>query len=410
MKVCSSTLANGMRVVCHHNPMTAMAAVNILYDVGARDENPELTGIAHLFEHLMFAGSENIRDFDAAMERAGATTNAWTSNDFTDFYCSIPAGNIETALWAESDRMLSLSLNGESLKAQKDVVTEEFYQTTLTPPYGDIMDEFRKLAYKVHPYRWNVIGMTPDHIAKATLADIRDFFGTHYGPDNAILSIAGPTPPETVFGLARKWFGDIPPRNRKPRCLPQEPVQTAPREAAVYRDIPAPHITIGFHTGGYKSQQSQAADLLTDILAYGHSSRAYRNMMLGTDLFADFDITILGSEDPGLLMFNARLRDNAPGNVDRALRKIDTFIDELLDGGVTEYELRRAQNQFESNLIFSNVSNPAKARNMAMDTFHGESTESKLQTVLGFTPEMINSAAAEIMKESNKSTLLYLPK
>lgn len=410
MKTESRTLSNGLRVICHHSPQTAVSAVDILYDVGARDESPELTGIAHLFEHLMFAGSENIPGFDAEMDRAGASTNAWTSSDFTNFYCTFPAGNLEAVFRAESDRMLSLSFSQKSLDAQKGVVTEEFHQTVLARPYGDLMGIVRDTAYKVHPYKWDVIGITPEHIAAATLDDIRGFFFTHYSPDNAVLSFAGPTPPETVFRLAEKWFGDIPRRNRPPRTLPEEPAQTEAREKEVRRNVPTAHITVAWHTDSYASRGQLAADLLTDILAQGHSSRAYRRMMLGTDLFADFDTSITGSEDPGLLLLNARLRDNGAASVSAALREIDSFINSIVTEGVTDRELQRAKNQFKSNLVFGNVSNQAKAMNIALNHFHGETYESRSENVMNMTADFINSTARRIFTPANRSTILYLPK
>lgn len=410
MEIHTHTLQNGLRIVCHHNPITAMAAVNILYDVGARDESPEQTGMAHLLEHLMFSGSRNVPDFDAEMERAGASTNAWTSNDFTNFYCTVPAGNIEVAFRAESDRMMGPDITERALATQKDVVTEEFRQTTLTPPYGDLMSVFRGLAYKVHPYRWSVIGLTPRHIADATLGSVRSFFRTHYGPDTAVLSVAGPTPPDRIFALAEKWFGDIPPVSRPRRVLPQEPEQTAPVTETVYRDIPVGHIITGYHIGGYLSRESKGADFLTDILAQGHSSRSYRRMILGSDLFADFDTSITASEDPGLLMVSARLSGNAPGVVDAALRKIDTFIAEILSEGISANELQRVRNQFDSKLVFSNVSNPAIASNNALNLFHGETRESLVRQYGSFTAPELEDLAHKILTENNKTTLLYLPR
>ena len=410
MRTESRKLENGLRIICHHSPSTAMAAVNVLYDVGARDESPELTGIAHLFEHLMFSGSENVEDFDGEMYLAGAETNAWTTSDFTNFYCTVPAGNLETVFRCESDRMLSLAFSQRSLDVQKGVVIEEFHQSTLDAPYGDLMSVVRSAAYRVHPYRWDVIGVDPGHIERATLDDIRQFFFTHYGPDNAILSVAGPTDPETVFRLAEKWFGDIPPRNRPARNLPQEPEQQSPVETTVYRNVPAAHITVAWHTEGFLSPQVAAADLLTDILAQGHSSRAYRRMLLGKDLFARFDTSITASEDPGLLLLNARLRENSAAAIDAALREIDSFIEEVVNDGVTPHELQRAKNQFESNQIYDNVSNRAKAQNMAMNHFHCQTYEPRAQNVNNMTVDFINGAARRIFRPDNRSTVLYLPK
>ena len=403
------TLSNGLRVAAVHTPRTAVAAVNLLYDVGARDESPRLTGLAHLFEHLMFGGSENIADFDAEMERAGATTNAWTSNDFTNFYDLVPVQNLEIALRAEADRMMAMTLTEEALETQKKVVIEEFKQTTLTLPYGTLMQEFRKEAFRRHPYRWETIGRTPAHIEKVTLDEAKEFFFRHYAPANAILTVAGATPPDEVFRMAEKWFGNIQPSGRKPRNLPQEGVQRKPRVKPVYAAGPAPHILIGYQMGGYGSEYYRSADLLTDILSLGASSRTVRELMLGTGLFSKIDSSIMGSEDPGMLLFSARLVGSDAASVGHALNVMESFMENVADKGVTHRETLRAKNQFESSQVFNTVSNQAKAFATAIDIFHGQTPQGKLEEVKSLTPEAITAAARHILNPQRSTTLLYLP-
>lgn len=403
------TLPNGLRVVHHRDQSTAMAAVNILYDVGARDESPEMTGIAHLFEHLMFGGSVNIPDFDSQLEAAGGSSNAWTGNDFTNFYDILPAHNIETAFWLESDRMISPSLTEESVAVQKNVVIEEFKQTSLNRPYGDTMHHLRSMAYKVHPYRWPVIGITPDHIAAVTPEDARRFFMSHYGPSSAVLAVSGNVDSDRVFRLAEKWFGDIPKRTPEPRNLPAEPEQTEARHAIVTADVPATALTIAYKMSGRNAPEYPAADILTDILASGRSSFFYRDLLLKTGLFTEIDASILGCEDPGLLLINARLIGSDDRTVAEAGNVIADELGSIVRNGISERRLQRALNRYESNLTFSNISVEARAAAMAMAEMQGEHPDDNLRRYRRLTVDDINMAAANIFRPERSSTLLYKP-
>lgn len=410
MNVERLTLPNGLRIVHHRDTATAMVAVNVLYDVGARDEQPSMTGIAHLFEHLMFGGSINIPEFDTAIERAGGTDNAWTSNDFTNFYDVMPAQNAETAFWLESDRMLSPAFTEKGLEIQKNVVIEEFKQTCLNRPYGDTAHHLRRLAYTVHPYRWPVIGIDPSHIANVTLDDARNFFHTHYGPQNAILSVAGNITADETFKLAEKWFGDIPRREIATRNLPAEPRQNEARRLVVEGDVPATAITIGYKMGDRNSPHYRAADILTDILSSGRSSRFYRDLFLKTGLFTDIDASILGSEDAGLLLVTARLTDNDNDTLRRAEEAIASRLAEVVADGVTDFELQRALNRFESDNTFSNISYLSKATALAMAEIHREDINRHIETYRQLTVDRINTTAREILQPEQSSTIIYRPR
>ncbi|MDE5845478.1 MAG: insulinase family protein [Muribaculaceae bacterium] len=401
------TLPNGMRVVHRHDPSTAMVAVNILHDVGSRDENPQLTGMAHLFEHLMFGGSENAPDFDGEIERAGGITNAWTSPDFTNFYDILPAHNIETAFWLESDRMALPGFTQTKLDNQKSVVIEEFKQTCLNRPYGDMMHKLRGLVYKVHPYRWPTIGLTPEDIEKVTLEDVKKFFTLHYGPERTVLSVIGNVDRDSVFSLAEKWFGDIPARPGYVRNLPKEPVPDSPRMLIEKSNVPVNMLHIAFPMGGYKDEYYCGADLLTDILASGNSSRFYRNLLLGTDLFSSVDACILGSEDPGFLHVIAAMADNNPETLTNGENCIKDELQKLLTDGVTQKEVTRAINRFVSDKTFEEINYGTAAQNLALATLHNEKPGENLETYRSLTADDVSEAAKSIIDFSRSSTLIY---
>lgn len=406
MNVEKLTLPNGMRVVHRHDPSTVMAAVNILHDVGARDESPELTGMAHLFEHLMFGGSANAPDFDSAIEQAGGMNNAWTSNDFTNFYDILPAHNIETAFWLESDRMAMPGFTQTKLDNQKSVVIEEFKQTCLNRPYGDTMHKLRALAYKVHPYRWPTIGLTPEDIEKVTLEDVKSFFSLHYGPERTVLSVVGNVDSDTVFRLAEKWFGDIEARHGYVRNLPVEPLPEAPRLLTDRSNIPANMFHIVFPMGGYHDADYRGADLLTDILASGNAARFYRNLLMKSGVFSSVDACILGSEDPGLLHVTATMTDNSPETLDRGQRLVKDELKRLVDDGVTEDEVKRAVNRYASDNTFGEISYGTAAQNLAIATLHGEEPGENLEAYRNMTADDVNRAARSIIDFERCSTLI----
>ena len=303
-------LDNGLTVICHTDKSTPFVSVNVLYKVGSRNEQADKTGFAHLFEHLMFSGSTHIEDYDKHVQLAGGESNAYTTNDLTNYYITIPASNIETALWLESDRMAGLNLSPSSLDIQKHVVIEEFKQRYLNNPYGDLWLKLRPLAYKVHPYRWATIGVSPEHIERATLEDVGAFFRQFYAPDNAIVSICGNIAEDKALELVKKWFGDIPPAHGPVSHIPAEPRQTEERRSIVPdNNVPADAIYKVFHMGGRDSDDFYACDIISDILSNGQSSRLYVNLIKNQRLFSGIDAYVSGDRDPGLFIFSGKLSE-----------------------------------------------------------------------------------------------------
>ena len=406
------TLDNGLRVAHSCDPQTAMTAVNILYDTGARDEAPGLTGIAHLFEHLMFGGSANVRDYSGEIEAAGGMDNAWTSNDFTNFYEVLPAQNIETAFWLESDRMLAPSLDEKTLSVQRQVVIEEFKQQCLNRPYGDLAHYLRRMLYgDSHPYAWPVIGKTPEHVASVTPDDARRWFFDHYGPDNAVLAVTGNVAFEKVEELAHKWFGPIPRRNIARRSLPTPEFPIADVVERVSGDVPQTAIAIAFPMAAYGNKDYFVADTITDLLSAGRSSRFYRNLLMGgSGLFSEVDASISGSEHEGFMIFNAKLNDGSDAAVEKAIAMMMAEARALaVTGGVSEYELERCMNRFESTFNFSNMGYQSRAANLAMSLYHGEDINSTVERQRRTTCGDISRVAEELFIGKPSATLIYSP-
>ncbi len=356
-------LDNGLTVLFHKDKTTPIAAVNVLYKVGSRDENPDKTGFAHLFEHLMFEGSKNIPVYDQPLEQAGGSSNAYTNFDYTNYYLTIPKDNIETALWLESDRMLELDFSEEKLEIQKNVVIEEFKETVLNRPYGDDYKLLLKLAYTVHPYRWAVIGEDFHHIESATLDDVKDFFFKYYAPNNAILSIAGDFETRQIRELVEKWFGDIPRRDVPVRAYPQEPPQTSQRTMTVYRDVPFDEIMLGFHYFARTEFGTYVADFITDILALGNSSRFYQNLVREKKLFSEIDTYISGTVDKGLLFIYGILNEGIKPDV--ALNAICEELRDLKQNPVSDYELQTVVNTNETEFVKGRMNIRQKATKLA---------------------------------------------
>ncbi len=420
------TLSNGLRVIHNYDPTTAMVAVNVLYNVGSRDEDPSMTGLAHLFEHLMFGGSANIPDFDAEIERAGGMNNAWTSNDFTNFYDVAPARNFETLLWLESDRMLRLAFSEKSLEVQRNVVIEEFKQTHLNRPYGDLFHKLRSLVYRTHPYSIPTIGKEPAHIEKVTRDDVRDFFYSHYAPNNAVLAISGNVTPDQVRRGVERWFDSIPRRDIKPRTYQPEPLPDAPRELEVRGHVPQTCVVVAYPMPGYGQPGYIECDLITDILASGRSSRFYRRLLLGGDLFTSADASIIGSEEPGMLMLKGHLEDPSEATARKAVERLMSEASELcyqasrLDrlsynltearpGGVTPYEVERAINRFASDFTFSSLSYLQRAQALAMAEMHGEDINEIVPAYRRVPPAMIATTARRVIDPAHACTLIYRP-
>jgi predicted Zn-dependent peptidase len=403
-------LANGLRVVHHYDGASAMVAVNVMYNVGARDERRELTGIAHLFEHLMFGGSVNIPEFDSEIERAGGVNNAWTSNDFTDFHDLVPAQNVETAFYLESDRMLSLAFNPHALEVQRSVVIEEFKQQCLNRPYGDLMHHLRRLAYgEQHPYGWPVIGLKPEHIAAVTDEDVRQWFFSHYAPDNAVLAVAGNITLEETQRLAEKWFAEIPNRSIKPRNLPAPAFPKQDIVETVYGDVPQSMVMIAIPMAKYGTKEFLTADVLSDLLALGRSSRLFRNLVIGGNgLFTSADASIAGSEHEGMFLINARINEDSDEAIAEARRLLLEEARRLAEPGeVTPDELERTLNHFEATFMFSNMDCESKALTLAQCEMHGEDVNETVARQRSVTLDDIVRVARQLFIDTPSVTLNY---
>lgn len=372
-----AVLPNGLKLIHSFDGTVAMSAVNVLYDVGTRDEKRSLTGMAHLFEHLMFGGSVNVADFDKALSAAGGVSNAWTSSDFTNFYETLPAQNIETAFYLESDRMLGLAFSEQSLEVQRGVVIEEFKQTCLDVPYGDCFHRLRRLIYSSeHPYSWPTIGLEPEHIAKVTMVDVRDWFYSHYAPNNAILAVSGNVSFDTVLHLAEKWFGDIPAREIKERILPSPGFPGKRMVENADSAVPVPMQFIAVPMSEYGTKRYFAADTITDLLSAGRSSRFNSNVLYGAGkgLIVNCDASIIGSEHEGILLITARLAGNSPSAFSESADILLSTAKELASAdSIMPTELERCFNTFESNFRFSNNSYMSRAQNLALCEYHQES-------------------------------------
>lgn len=403
------TLPNGLRVIHNFDPATSMAAVNVLYNTGSRDEREDLTGIAHLFEHLMFGGSVNVPDFDLELGDAGGSSNAWTSNDFTNFYDILPAANIETALHLESDRMLSLAFNPKSLEIQRNVVTEEFKQQCLNAPYGDLMHYLRPAIYgHAHPYSWPVIGKKPEHVAGVTDADIRQWFYTHYAPNNAVLAIAGNIPYNEGRRLIEKWFNDIPSRPIPPRILPEPDFPDQDINLSVKGNAPVPAIVIAIPMDPYGTHDYRVADCITDILSAGRSSRIFRDIVAGGDgSVIAADASIIGSEHPGFMMFTAKMSDDSTSTAESTAKRLCEQLESLAGlRPVEDHELERTLNRFESTFALGNLDNASKAFNLALSEMHGENINDTVARQRLITKDDISRVAA-ILSTRPKIILHY---
>lgn len=405
------TLPNGLRVVHNYDPATVMAAVDVLYNTGARDERRSLTGIAHLFEHLMFGGSRHVEAFDHVLQQAGGQSNAWTSSDFTNFFDVLPAANIATGLYLESDRMQALSFRHEALEVQRSVVIEEFKQQCLNRPYGLLMHRLREALYSAdHPYSWPVIGITPDHIAAVTDDDVRQWFYAHYAPDNAVLAISGNVPYEEGERLVQQWFGDIPARNIPARANidPGYPAQS--RKVEVFGNAPVPMVVVAIPMSAYGTKEYRTADCITDLLSAGRSSRMYRNLIAdGNGSIIDADASIVGSEGPGFLMLTARVAQDTTEALEEAARAIVGQLEALsAPGNVTTHELERTLNRFASTFALSNLDALSKAQNLAMAVMHGEDINDTVALQRQVTTADI-SAEATRLTSCPRVTLFYRP-
>lgn len=384
-----------------------MAVVNIMYDVGARDEDPNKTGFAHLFEHLMFGGSLHIPSYDGPLQMAGGENNAYTSNDVTNYYIQLPAENLETAFWLESDRMLSLAFGEKSLEVQRKVVSEEFKEHYLNKPYGDVWHKMRDLAYKIHPYRWMTIGKELSHIENATLEDVKRFFFKHYRPQNAILVVAGNITVEKVKELTEKWFGDIPTGEKYTRDLPQEPEQTEARKMEVRADVPLDAFYKCWHIYPRKDKRYYIADLITEILSGGGSSRLFHSLVKEKKLFSAIECYHSGSLDAGTLVIEGKLVKGV--KMEDAEKAVENELERMRTEKVTATELQKVKNKVESLIAFEDMSLTNRANSLAFYELLGDADlmNHELEKYNVVTAEDILRESRNIFRPENSNTLYY---
>lgn len=401
-------LSNGLRVIFHEDRSTPLVCINVLYDVGARDEDASKTGFAHLFEHLMFGGSVNIPSYDTPLQRVGGENNAFTNNDITNYYLTLPANNLETGFWLESDRMLSLAFTPQSLEVQRSVVIEEFKQRYLNQPYGDVWLLLRPLAYKVHPYQWPTIGKEISHIEDATLQDVKDFFKKHYCPNNAILVVAGNADFAMVRELTEKWFASIPAQEVKKRNLPVEPKQTEARSLTVKRDVPADALYKVYHMCGRGDKDFYACDLLSDVLSNGRSARLYNTLVMGKKLFSELNAFVMGEMDASLFVVSGKLPKGV--KMEDAEKALDEELEKIKKEIIADSELEKVKNKVESTLVFSEMGVSNKALNLAVSELMGdaERINHEGENYREVTAKQINTVANQILTTENCSTLYYL--
>lgn len=404
------TLDNGLRIIYHEDRSTPLVCMNILYDVGARDEDASQTGFAHLFEHLMFGGSINIPNYDEPLQRVGGDNNAFTSNDITNYYLTVPTANLETAFWLESDRMLSLAFSEKSLETQRSVVIEEFKQRYLNQPYGDIWLLIRPMVYKVHPYLWDTIGKEISHIADAKIEDVKAFFKKFYCPNNAIMVLSGNVDFDEVKRLSEKWFGPIPKGPANKRNLPAEPEQTEFRSLTVEREVPFNSIYKTYHMCSRKDKEFYATDLLSDILSDGNSSRLYNELIQNKKMFSELNAYADDSLDKGMFVISGKVQDGI--TLEAAEKAIEIELDKLKNEKVSEKELQKVQNKVEATLAFSEMSIMNKALNLAIAELLGDAGQvnKEAEKYLAVTTDQVKEQANRIFRKENCSTLYYMAK
>ncbi|HPB02990.1 MAG TPA: pitrilysin family protein [Bacteroidales bacterium] len=403
------TLSNGLKVLVYNDKTTPMAVINILYGVGARDEDENKTGFAHLFEHLMFGGSINIPEFDTPLEKVGGENNAFTNNDITNYHITLPAQNIETAFWLESDRMLSLAFSEKSLEVQRKVVIEEFKQRYLNQPYGDAWLYMRPLAYTTHPYKWATIGKDISHIENATMNDVREFYNKWYNPANAIMVVAGPLELKVVKSLAEKWFGNIDKPHTATHQIPQEPVQNKKRELTLTRDVPFKALYQAYHMPARNHPDYKVCDMISDLLSNGASSRLYQNLVKDKNYFSSLNAYISGDVDPGLFIVQGELSNGY--SFDDVIPAIDKEIEEIKKGNIHDREIEKVKNKIESTFEFSKTSCLNNAMNLALYEWMGDANQinHEVEHYKAITKDDICRVANELFRKENLSQLNYEP-
>ena len=403
-------LPNGLTVLVNRDTSSKLAAVNILYRVGARNESEDKTGFAHLFEHLMFRGTTNVPEFDIPVQMACGENNAFTNNDYTDFYITLPKENLSTALWLESDRMRGLDISLEACETEKHIVIEEFKQRYLNQPYGDELLLLRDLCYKRHPYRWATIGITPEHIERATLDDVRSFYDLHYRPSRAILAISADIDEEEMLRLAEEYFGDIEDMGGEIAPIPEEPKQCEARRLEVEREVPATDITIAFHMGDRMSRDFFLGDLTSDLLAGGESARLVNRLIKERGLFSSVNAYITGSIDAGLFVIKGRLMPET--SEQEAEEALWGELRDIMEGNVSDYEMEKVKNKFEANMLMGEINIMNKALNLSFYEMTGDISliNREAEIYRSLSREEVMAFGARCFTKENSSTLIYRAK
>ncbi len=403
-------LSNGLRLLVHQDDSTPIVAVNTLYNVGSRNETPDKTGFAHLFEHLMFGGSINISSFDKPLEKAGGENNAFTNSNITNYYITLPKENLETAFWLESDRMLQLAFSKKSLEVQRQVVIEEFKQSYLNQPYGDVWMLLKPLAYQVHPYQWNTIGKEIKHIEEAHMEDVKAFYQKYYNPNNAILVVAGNVDPNEILKLCEKWYGNIPAGKPLNEHFPQEPQQNEKRFQEVIRDVALDALYKVYHMAARGENEYYTSDLLSDILSNGNSSRLYRRLVKEKGIFSELDAYITGDFDPGLFVFSGKPSNGI--SLEEADKSLVEEIEILKTELISDFELQKVKNKSEASRTFAETSVLNNAINLAIAESLGDANlvnhEEKIYRAVN--SKMLQLTAQKLFREENSSTLYYRSK
>ena len=400
-------LNNGLKVIVHEDPTTTMAVVNVLYKVGSRDETADQTGFAHLFEHFMFEGSVNVPEFDTPLQNAAGENNAFTSNDITNYYDILPANNLETAFWLESDRMLSLAFEEESLATQKNVVMEEFKEHYINQPYGDVWHKMSALAYKVHPYQWPVIGKELAHIEQVKLTAAKKFFFKYYRPNNAVLVVAGNVKTAEVKALAEKWFGDIEAGEKIHRHIPKEPEQTEARYEDVKADVPVNAIYKAYKMCARTDADYHATDLLRDILSTGDSSRLYQQLVKEKKLFSSIGAYITETVDAGLFMIEGKLSEGV--SMDAADAAIENALEEIKAELISEDEMTKVKNKIEAYMVFGETNILNRAMNLAYFEMLGnpDDVNHEIEKYTALTRGKLQEIAVKVFRKEHSNTIRY---
>ncbi|TVR72584.1 MAG: insulinase family protein [Marinilabiliales bacterium] len=403
-------LDNGLTIIAHRDTSTPMAVVSVMYDAGSRDDNPEKTGGAHLLEHLMFGGSVSVPSYDREVQRTGGENNAFTSNDITNYYISLPAANLETGLWLESDRMMGLELSQKGLDIQKSVVTEEYRQRYINQPYGDLWMILRPLAYKTHPYRWPVIGSDISHIARISLDDMSRFYKHHYCPANAILAVAGGMDEEHSIDLAEKWFGHLKGGEPVTRSLPAEQPRKEMRQETVYRDVPSGQITVAYHMCGRNDPDYYATDLISDLLAGGRSSRFYRRLVMEKKIFSNVNAYITGDRDPGLFIVHGMVAEDI--EAEQAYNEMTAEVNRIITEPPVKKELDKVMNKLEATRHYTHTGILNKAIDLAYYELIGDAAylNDEIALYKKVKPHDIVQQASILFRPENSSVLFYLPR